>query len=65
MYTSGARLVRHYIDGNQYTAGTKAMTINCSNFSGLAKGTYFYVIEATDTGGKKAISKIDKIIILW
>ncbi len=64
MYTQSARLIRQYKSELGYPAGNRAVMISRSNFAGLASGTYYFCIEATDTTGKTAKSKIDKIILL-
>gem|GEM_PF-2715724 len=64
LYTSGFRLVRERREQGYKNAGTHAMTINRADTSMLAAGIYFYILEASGTGGETEKSRDDAIVIL-
>src|ERR1035437_5975352 len=63
-YTTGFRLMREYTSAQGRLAGTDILRINSGLFSGLAKGLYYYVINAEDAEkGTIVWSKVDRLIL--
>jgi hypothetical protein len=63
LYTTQARLIRKCEIGSA-PAGIKVFVINSERFKELAKGVYYFTVEATGDNNTKNRSKIDKLIII-
>ena len=56
--------MREYTSAQGRLAGTDILRINSGLFSGLAKGLYYYVINAEDAEkGTIVWSKVDRLIL--
>jgi hypothetical protein len=63
IYTASFRLIKEIAVADSDLAGSKTRTVDASNFSGLASGTYYILIEA-EQSGREVKSQPAIIIIL-
>jgi hypothetical protein len=64
VYTVGLRLAKEVVWEGSYKAGSTIHPVDIGLFSNLANGAFYYVLIGENAEGKKAVSKIGKIIIL-
>jgi hypothetical protein len=64
VYTVGLRLAKEVVWDGNYKAGSTVRPVDIGVFSNLANGAFYYVLIGENAEGKKAVSKIGKIIIL-
>jgi hypothetical protein len=64
IFSASFRLVKKIqLSGND-SAGEKVKTIQASDFNIFGSGAYYYLIEATGAGSKKARAKASVLLIL-
>ena len=64
IFTEAFRLVRDINVNGDASSGKHTVTIDRRNLTGLASGTYYYVMSAASDDGSSAISKPGYVIIL-
>jgi hypothetical protein len=64
IYSAGLRCVREYEFPDAPWAGTRSLSIPAASLTGLANGSYYYVITAENSKGQKVKSGIPCLVIL-
>jgi hypothetical protein len=64
IYTSSLRCIGEFTFPDSPWAGERTLTIPVASLTGLANGSYYYVITAENENSGKAKSKISSLIIL-
>jgi hypothetical protein len=64
LFTSSFRLVRDVRLNNTFASGYNVTEVNAGQVSGLANGTYYYVIKVSGAEGTSANSKLGVLVVI-